>query len=319
MIETQQWSLEQLQRLIDDRIQESDQLEFKAAATLRDRSNRADTVSKFVSGMANAAGGVIIFGMAESVDKHFAGKIEGLTSVECSKETLDQLIDKIQPKIIGIKIDPVLVLNEPEPQFAFVVTVPQSVTAHQALDFKYYRRRNFETKPIADYEIRELMNRKTHPDLQVSFRFYKSYKMFSRLSSDDQKMPSSREINSAMLEVQVTNVGAILAQYVSLDLVVPSITFDVSISHSLDYTGTADSRIIFYLKNIGNKTGIYVPLLPKRTFTWGAIRIDSGDIRAGMFGEWERGEIIWDLYADSAPAKTGKINIKDIEEIVRPS
>jgi hypothetical protein len=50
----------------------------------------------------------------------------------------------------------------------YVVEIPQSTTAHQASDFRYYRRYNFEAVPMYDYEIRDVMNRRRFPAVSVS-------------------------------------------------------------------------------------------------------------------------------------------------------
>jgi hypothetical protein len=58
---------------------------------------------------------------------------------------------------------------------AYVVEIPQSETAHPALDNRYYKRFNFESVPMADHEIRDVMHREvTAPalhSLQDELRF----------------------------------------------------------------------------------------------------------------------------------------------------
>jgi len=46
-----------------------------------------------------------------------------------------------------------------------VIDVPQSSTAHQASDKRYYKRFNFESVPMEDYEIRDVMQRTEAPSL----------------------------------------------------------------------------------------------------------------------------------------------------------
>lgn len=61
----------------------------------------------------------------------------------------------------------------------------QRVTAHQARDLRYYRRYNFESVPMADYEIRDVMNRWKHPTLKFEFQIlnttHRTAKIFARI------------------------------------------------------------------------------------------------------------------------------------------
>jgi len=72
----------------------------------------------------------------------------------------------IQPKIPGVIIHPVPLSIGPD-HVAYVVEVPQGATAHQASDRRYYRRHNFKSEPMEDYEIRDVMDRDQHPQIDV--------------------------------------------------------------------------------------------------------------------------------------------------------
>jgi hypothetical protein len=47
------------------------------------------------------------------------------------------------------------------------VTIPKSTTAHQASDKKYYKRYNFESVAMVDYEIKDIINRQSNPILHL--------------------------------------------------------------------------------------------------------------------------------------------------------
>ena len=49
----------------------------------------------------------------------------------------------------------------------YVINIPKSNTAHQASDKRYYRRYNFESVAMEDYEIKDIINRLSSPDLHV--------------------------------------------------------------------------------------------------------------------------------------------------------
>lgn len=161
------WDLARLQRYIDEAIEESLTLEYKAGDALLKINGRQREIAKDVSAMANSAGGVIIYGIAEHIDKELRHLPAGFVPVdrrECSKETLEQIISSnIEPRISGIKIYPVPLRSHPV-HVAYVVSIPQSDTAHQVSRTKrYYKRFNFEAVPMEDYELRDVLSRTSHP------------------------------------------------------------------------------------------------------------------------------------------------------------
>ena len=79
----------------------------------------------------------------------------------------NRLVD--QPRIDGLRIIPVQI-GPRIADYCYVVDVPQSSTAHQAIDRRYYKRRNFECTPMEDYEIRDMMNRQKRPALLAAVR-----------------------------------------------------------------------------------------------------------------------------------------------------
>lgn len=167
------WDQAELQRHIDDGVEESLNLEYKAAGAIEKHPDKKEEITKDVSAMANSAGGIIIYGLQEysaKSKKHLAEKITPIDRTQFSKEWLEQIINSIQPKITGIIIHPVN-LNTGINDVAYVVEIPQSTDAHQARDKKYYKRFNFMCEAMEDYEIRDVMNRATLPDVDVEFSY----------------------------------------------------------------------------------------------------------------------------------------------------
>ncbi|MBK8434708.1 MAG: ATP-binding protein [Chloroflexi bacterium] len=161
------WDQARLQRYIDEAIEESLTLEYKSGEALSAANGRRGEIAKDVSAMANSAGGIIIYGIAEHTERELQHRPAGFAPVnrrECSKETLEQIISSnIQPRLSGIKIYPVPLFHNPL-DVAYVVYIPQSDTVHQVtFNNKYYKRFNFEAVPMADYEVRDVLNRGTHP------------------------------------------------------------------------------------------------------------------------------------------------------------
>ena len=135
------WDQAKIQQYIIDGIEESLTIEYKAAGAIGKSDSKKKEITKDVSAKANSAGGKIFYGVKEFDDsekKHLPEKIDGLDRSEYSKEWLEQVINNIQPRIDGLIIHPVP-LDSGDNQVAFVVDIPQSTTAHQAKDLRYYK------------------------------------------------------------------------------------------------------------------------------------------------------------------------------------
>lgn len=313
------WTKEKLQELIRDKVEESNSLEYKAAASLVNL--KTTEISKDVSAMANAAGGVIIFGISENSPKrHIPGQIDPIDRNIMSKERLEDIIDSnIRPRIEGIIIIPVEI-DDPS-KVVYVVEIPQSNTAHQASDRKYYRRRNFKSDPMEDYEIKETINRSKYPLLQLKFR----------INEKDNQIEEqfysvfSNQLKGRYLYIWIENPGTLLAKYVRYIVYIPE---NIIPNHekekllgigsgTVEYKGNNTVRDIIDNKPVDaqgySKANIfgsarYEPLLPGTTSRPNGILLMeplSLDNRA----------IKWKIYADNAPVREGEIKLSDIETI----
>ena len=149
---------EDIEALISSRTEESLNLEYKRAAALDKEDKQKNEISKDVSAMANSAGGRILYGVKEDPDKRFPEAPDPIKRTSFTTETLQQIIEsRIQPKIPGVGIYAIPITEETA---IYVDDIPQSTTAHQASDKKYYKRVNNESRPMDDYKIRDVMNRK---------------------------------------------------------------------------------------------------------------------------------------------------------------
>ena len=162
------WDQAELERYIAQGTEESLTLDYKAGAALSTEANRQKEIAKDVSAMANSAGGIIIYGIGEapSNGRFRPAQLAPVDRLVCSRETLEQIISSnIQPRISGIKIFPVP-LSSGENDVAYVVQIPQSDTVHQvSRNKRYYKRFNFESVPMEDFEIRDVLNRRSSADV----------------------------------------------------------------------------------------------------------------------------------------------------------
>lgn len=168
---TTTWTEAKIQRLINDEVEESLFLDYKAADALGKNNDKKKEITKDVSAMANSAGGTIIYGIKEYQQKgktHLPEKTDPINRQDFSKEWLEQVISNIRPRIGNVLIHSVSI-GEDSNNVIYIVEVPQSFTPHQASDLKYYKRFNFESTAMYDYEINDIRNRRSVIEKLLNF------------------------------------------------------------------------------------------------------------------------------------------------------
>ena len=178
-----------LQRLVDEGLEESLTLDYKASPSLSRDGKGPEELCKDVCALANSAGGQLIYGIEEDKAAGKPSKLDdGVQDAKINKEWIEQILNsKVQPRMDGVRIQRI---DMETGKFGYVISVEQSQTGpHQAPDGKYYKRFNFQSVPMHDYEIRDIMRRATTPQLYVKFsldgreRTYFDYKPHEELST----------------------------------------------------------------------------------------------------------------------------------------
>jgi hypothetical protein len=329
-----EWTLERIQSFIDNKTEESNTLDYKAADALAKTDGKRNELSKDVSAFANSNGGVIIYGVKEHDNpsqKHLPEKIDPIDRTIISKEWIDQVITtKIQPKIEGITITPITV-NDEINHVIYVVEIPKSNTAHQASGHKYYKRYNFQSEPMEDYEIRDVMNRGQHPIIDLEFEieelsYVKELLTNTLFGATENKVEIIKDIK---LKVYARNNGNIFANYVNYYIelnrnIMVETEYENLRKYKKDNSGAVYAE--FYGENtirdvldVEYKHGFlggsnvkygpsrFDPILPKMHSRPEKIKlIESYELFKEEFIEWK-------VYADNAKPRNGKIRIGDIK------
>ena len=313
------WNLEKINQLISIKEQENLNLEYKSAKALENSPHNKKEITKDVSAMANSAGGIIIYGIKEYDDKenkHLPEKIDAVNQSEIKKEWLEQVINTISPKIDNIIITPISV--DSTNGVVYVLEIPQSDTAHQAQDLRYYKRFNFMSEAMQDYEIRDVMGRNKNPKMELSFIF---------------KCISRSGINTSYtLVAKVTNIGSVYAKYLNIFIEIPKIIIPKNMkvttdTHTWEIKNTerdliTESKIIeqplgagytechFEDKSFTEGPSRYVPILPCLSKEWEFGVYNMSSERASLISDEK---ITWKIYADNASPLFGETLLKDIE------
>lgn len=166
MTEKQNWSIEDIERLIKDKTEESLNLEFKSSGALAKNDKSKTEISKDISAMANANGGIIVYGINEK--EHVAKEIPFINGNEFTKEWFEQVIgDNIHPKVDMI-IHPIR-QNDDISKSIYVIEIPESEDSpHMAKDNRYYERYNFKIQPMEEYKVRRLYHQAQKTKLRIT-------------------------------------------------------------------------------------------------------------------------------------------------------
>jgi hypothetical protein len=166
--EKEEYTFDDIQALIDNDVEESLYLDFKQAGALdrRDSLKRFD-ISKDVASFANSDGGIIVYGIKEK--NHKAESFSFINGNDITKEWLEQVINSnINRRIPDLKIFPIRKDGNIE-QTVYVVKIPASIEApHMSKDQKFYKRYNFESVAMEEYEVRQLYGRKAKSSLKIT-------------------------------------------------------------------------------------------------------------------------------------------------------
>ena len=285
-----------MQNLITGEIEESLTLEYKSAEALDRNETKKKEITKDVSAMANSAGGILIYGIREFDQenrRHLPEKITPVDRRQYPREWVEQIIQAIRPRIDGIVIHSVN-LSSGESHVAFVIEIPQSNTAHQASDHRYYKRFNFQAVPMEDYEIRDVIFREQTPNIALKFLI---------------------EINAETrnLVVRARNNGSAFAQYVAVFLDVP-----VGVLQNTENKMSLTDGGRFYRHRLTNLNQEYAdeqfksnfPLLRSMSMSWRIpLNQNSDEYRAHNLA------LKWKIYADNALPKEGRISLREIEVV----
>jgi len=174
--------------IINSRTEESINTDFKGARALS--SGDGKEISKDVSAFANSDGGSIFYGINEI--NHIATELSFVDGKKYNKEWLENKItSNIQQRIHSILI--ILVrFGDEIGKTIYVVKIPKSSnTPHiNSFDNKYYRRFNFKSVPMEEYEVRDSYLRISQSNVEIeslSVKLANSDNFYLEYSSNKQR------------------------------------------------------------------------------------------------------------------------------------
>lgn len=196
-----------LKRLVEEGTQESLYLDFKRGDALDPQNDKKAEFIKDVTSFANAGGGRVIYGISEEKVEGIgvAAKISPVTNVRITKEWVSSVIlDKTAPRFTDFDVHEIAV----DGGRVIVVDIRAAATAHQNLcDCKYYQRVGVVTSALTDFQIRDLMSRRTRPLASVDIAC--------------NAVNLSPNLHRYHLSVVLENVGLVTMEKWWIDVVLP--------------------------------------------------------------------------------------------------
>ncbi|MEX0780318.1 MAG: ATP-binding protein [Balneolales bacterium] len=313
------WTITRLEKMINDQVEENTHLDYKSADALQKTAGKKKEVTKDVSAFANSDGGVIIYGLKEFDEpekNHLPEAFDFVDGEELTKEWLEHVIGNISPRINSVRIIP-LRFNDDIKKSIYVVEIQKSTTAHQAMDYRYYKRYNFESIPMEDFEIRDVMNRITYPTFEIEYEIIKK----TVTENSPIPLPDGPKVYDAYyLNCVLRNTGNIYGMYVNCFVDIP-----LTIMHEkeLQYKDYSESDL-YYRFAMDNTTrdmleynggfpkygpARYEPILPKTIYRLASIRlIDDFDPTVHKGDELNA-----EIYVDNSPMKSISNSLTEIQ------
>jgi hypothetical protein len=192
----EEYTIETIESFIKNGLEESIHIEFKSSGALSSEDKYKKEIAKDVSAFANSDGGIIVYGVLE--EDHKAHSLSFIDGNKFSKEWLEQIINSsIQRSIPDLKIYPIRKDGDIK-NTLYVVQIPSSTEAPHMVnkdkDNRFYRRYNFQSVMMEEYEVRSLYSRKVKSILALS-----SYGIT--------KLPNSGEFVEFNCVASIQNIG----------------------------------------------------------------------------------------------------------------
>lgn len=209
LLTLEDFTIETINYLIANEVEENIHLDYKAGDALKTNDKGKNEITKDVASFANSDGGIIIYGLSENEHKPTA--ISPFDGNAFTKERLDQIISNIQPHIKGLKIYPIRIEGDIS-RSIYVVKIPRSSNApHMATDHKYYKRYNFQSVAMEDYEVRDLFSRADKPELEIDLCYCKCTNEYDVKYEDDSY--------DYKFHIGITNIGRKLCSNFKIALI----------------------------------------------------------------------------------------------------
>jgi hypothetical protein len=234
MKDVHDWTEVDLDGVVRAREKENTSLDYKASAALDFRNPKAvekrkgtlgdkhrEDLIRDVAAMANAEGGLIIYGITERKGGYPKQVDDGVDPKVVDADTIERIIlSNIHPRMEGFFIKPIELESKGNGRYAYVISVLKATknAPHQSDDKIYYKRHDATKLPMDDNEIRDMIGR--------SLEFGKKFGIARDLLVEICRIIAAATQRNAI----PAGIG---------DIYVPRTTLSIAVSNSLRSSGVA--------------------------------------------------------------------------------
>ena len=148
-----------LQRLVDDQVQERDSVEYKRAMYGNSDDDKREML-KDVTSMANHRGGYIIIGV-EADDEGVPTKVIGMEGDNHVERVRSSCLNNIDKRIVGLDIEDISLSDG---KVAIVICIPESINAPHMVTYKglnqFWKRHGRQKEKMTTQEIGEAFDKR---------------------------------------------------------------------------------------------------------------------------------------------------------------
>jgi len=255
-----------LEELFSNKIEESINLDYKSGEALLGTEKSKKEISKDVASFANSDGGLIIYGIEE--ENHVPKKYAFINGNKYTKEWIEHIIQsRIHRKINGLRIYPVRINNDLT-KTIYIVKIPESPNVpHMSSDKRYYKRFNFESVPMEQYEVRNLYLKNRLTVLRIDY---------PRINFSNSKTYSHNRLVSGSYKFwfHAINIGRVLEKDFKLEIEIPNVIIDNATIKQINAPMCLNNKVKFgypdfqHISITGNQT-----IFPNETYQFGYMNI----------------------------------------------
>lgn len=163
-----EWTASDVQSLIDERVAEGQRLEYKRELNLDTQSQRREA-AKDVSGMANASGGLLLYGVEEDDSEEPIPTARRPMPDGSGQARLEDVLDSSVSPTLNLQTR---LLDAPDGGFFLIVRIFQRTGAPHMVesysDHRHYVRSGIKTRPMKQEELRAAYAQVSHAEELVT-------------------------------------------------------------------------------------------------------------------------------------------------------
>ena len=193
----------------------SEALNFKNKTQLTGRKgtlgdkHREDLI-RDVAAMANAEGGLVIYGIAERQGGYPDRVDDGIDLKVADADQIEQIIlSNIHPRVEGFFVHPIELKRKAKGRFAYVISIPKASknAPHQSDDKLYHKRHDATKLPMEDNEVRDMIGRSLEfgKKFGIAWDLLVEIRRLVAAATERSKVPAGEHLTRTRLSISVSN------------------------------------------------------------------------------------------------------------------